>query len=132
MIFYAFKLILDASLEMTPPNKMIWLPSYFPSIFVSGVPTYNFTCAFVPGIYTILALESIESLKSLKLCLAFIILNIWSCLYMLTAHINWTCDLSSGIITGGFSFYSGQWLAYNFVDPILESKHMEWGENKEE
>ena len=116
---------------MTPPNKMIWLPSYFPSIFMYSDATYNFTCAFVPGIYTILALESIIGNKSIKLCIAFIIMNIWSCLYMLIAHINYTSDLSSGIISAAFAYYCGKWLAYNFVDPYLCKSHIEWGENKQ-
>jgi len=116
VIFYFWKIIYDASVELTPPEHMYWVEEgNFPSIFINKRATFNFTCALVPGVYAIFMMDNwaycFKTSKATLLYLMFTLFNVYTCFYVIFAQIHWSTDLVSGIFTGIFSWYSGKWLA---------------------
>jgi hypothetical protein len=102
-LYYTFKIIFDASIWMTAPDFMIWEPSVIPSLFIKSDKTYNFTCAFIPGIYIIIMRECMKLSAIRKfwpLVLTFCVTTVF---YAIFAQINWTSDLCSSIFLGLFA-----------------------------
>jgi len=133
-MYYAFKIIFDASIYMTAPDYMLWEPSVMPSLFVKSDKTYNFTCAFIPGIYMIIMRECMKTAGLKKFWPAMILFCALTVIYALVAHINWTSDLCSSIFLGLFSAYAADFLTFFWVDRYLAVKYdwAEWNSEKTE
>lgn len=133
-MFYLFKIIMDASIWFTAPDYMLWEPSVMPSLFIKSDATYHFSCAFIPGIYMIIACEckKIASLRGLWLFVTF--LSAFSTCYAIVSQINWTSDLCSSIVIGIFCSIAADFLCFFWVDRYLAVKYdwAEWNGEKPE
>jgi hypothetical protein len=131
VLFYLFKILCDASIELTAPPHMIWMPTVVPSLLIPSAANYNFTCAFCPGVYMMLFLECLQHKPLVKYAWAFMLWNLITIFYAIVAQLNWTSDIISGLVCGGFAFVCAEYASKQWIDTRV-GREYNWGEIDDE
>ena len=130
VVLYLLKMMLDASIELTSPPSMVWHPSVVPSVLIRSDVTYNFTCAFAPGIYIILLQDCLMDKGRVKFAFFFLIQLILTICYSLAAQINWSSDITSAQVVGSFAFICAQFISDKWIDKKI-ARNYEWGQESD-
>lgn len=72
ILMYLFKIMYDASFYELAPQNMVWITGGMPSLLITSAKNYNFTCALVPGLYTIFTIEAWVNFKSKLISMSFV------------------------------------------------------------